>query len=111
MIPEINKTYSYFDDGKIRYSRMDKVLITEVIPFDKIDKETLSIWQKESIRCDWLYRGNTDFFIKGHLKEENHETIFVRDIDNNWFSMGWFGGTLDVDNSLTESLGLNRSNK
>lgn len=102
---ELNKTYDYFDDGKIRESRRMPVTIKEIIPFDKIDEETLSLWEEEVEECDWLYAKQTDFFIKGKLKlgdDKNEDVIFVRTINNNdgWFSMGWWGGRLDVDGSL-----------
>ena len=38
---ELNKTYDYFDDGKIRESRRLPVTIREIIPFSEIDSETL----------------------------------------------------------------------
>lgn len=49
------------DDGKIRESRKLNVTITDIIPFDKIDSETLSIWKEEVEDCDWLYKKETDF--------------------------------------------------
>ncbi|MFA7307604.1 MAG: hypothetical protein WC026_13130 [Hyphomicrobium sp.] len=105
---EIGKTYNYFDDGKINESRKIPVLITEIIPFDKIDFETLNLWIEEVEECGWLYAKETDFFVKGTLKiteSKKEEIIFVRTKTNNsWFSMGWWGGILDVDGSLTKLL-------
>lgn len=108
MIPEL-KTYNYFDDGKITQSRMIPVIITEIIPFDKIDEETLEFWKEEVKEIDWVYAKETDYFIKGNLmigRDRIEEVIFVRTINNNdgWFSMGEWGGRLDVDGSLTEYL-------
>ena len=106
-IPQINKTYNYFDDGKIWESRRLPVVIREIIPFEKIDSKTLSIWKDEVENCDWLYAKSTDFFIKGMLElsdDSKVEIIFVRTIDNRdgWFSLGWWAGRLDVDGSLEE---------
>lgn len=53
LCPVLGQTYLYFDDGKIRESRRDEVLIIDVIPFNKIDKETLDMWNDEVKRCDW----------------------------------------------------------
>ena len=63
-IPRLNETYNCFVDGKIRESRKYTVLIKEVIPFDNIDESTLKIWLDDVKRCYWLYKEETDFFIK-----------------------------------------------
>ena len=101
---EINKTYNYFDDGKIWESRRHLVLITEIIPFDKIDSETFHLWQEEVKECDWLYAKETDNFIMGmlDLTDRKEKIVFVRTLNNGWFSMGWWSGRLDVDGKLTE---------
>lgn len=116
-IPVAGETYHYFDDGKIRKSRRHDVTITEVIPFDKVDKETLEDWQSEILipwkleveRCDWLYAKETDYFIKGILHPQSkkynpREVIFVRMVDGGWFSLGWFAGWLDVDGELNKTI-------
>lgn len=107
-LPKINKSYYYFDDGKIKASRRMEVVITEIIPFNEIDTETLESWKEEVEKCDWLYAKETDYFIKADLKVSNDKTekiIFVRTINNNgWFSLGWWGGTLDVDGKLNKNL-------
>lgn len=111
---EIGKTYNYFDDGKIRESRRMPVVITDIIPFNEIDKKTLDIWNEEVIEIDWVYAKETDYFIKGDLQmddEPNGEIekiIFVRTINNGWFSLGWWAGDLDVDGSLTKLLTINK---
>lgn len=104
MIPEINKTYYYFDDGKIRESRRDNVKINEVITFNEIDDGTLTSWEKEVIQCDWLYNKETDYFIKGRLENWKEPVIFVRTIDNGWFSLGFWAGRLDIDGTLNKEL-------
>jgi len=104
MIPEINKEYDYFDDGKINPSRHDKVTITELVRFNKIDKEIKANWQEEVEQCHWLYNKETDYFVKGRLKETKEDVIFVRTLDNGWFSLGWWAGRLDTDGSLIARL-------
>lgn len=106
---ELNKTYDYFDDGKIKKSRIIPVTITEIIPFDNIDNGILSLWQEEVKECDWLYAKGTDYFIKGSLhldNGKNEDVYFVRTInrDDGWFSIGFWGGRLDVDGSLANLL-------
>jgi hypothetical protein len=106
-IPVVGKTYHYFDDGKIKVSRRGEVRITEVIPFQKIDKDTLDKWQEEVEACDWLYAPNTDFFVKGQSTLYDgsiRSMIFVRTIYNDWFSLCWIGGRLDIDGSLNDTL-------
>lgn len=110
-LPEINKTYNYFDDGKIRESRRFPVTITEIIPFDMVDENTHTTWEMEHNQCDWLYAKTTDYFIKGIIKEDTpdykqeFDVIFARTIDGGWFSLGWWSGRLDVNGSLTKMLG------
>ena len=105
-LPEIGKTYHYFDDGKIRLSRREEVIITEIIPFNEIDSETLREWKEEVIECHWLYAKETDYFIKANLKIEKdlYYLVFVRTLDNRWFSLGWWAGVLDVDGTLNNKL-------
>ena len=108
LCPVLGQTYNYFDDGKIRPSRRMRVTITEIIPFSEIDEETLNDWKEEVKQCDWLYAKETDYFVKADLKVSDNKTekiIFVRTINNNgWFSLGWWGGRLDIDGSLDASL-------
>lgn len=104
---ELNKTYNYFDDGKIKESRRMPVIIEETIPFNMIDSETLEIWKDEVEDCYWLYAKETDYFIKGRLElSDMREEIvyFVRTLNNGWFSLGFWGGRLDLDGSLSNSI-------
>lgn len=100
----IGQTYNCFHDGKIKESRKNVVSITDIIKFSDIDSEILNLWIDEVEECSWLYAYKTDYFIKGTMKlyREQYETVyFVRTIDNDWFSIGDYGGRLDIDNSLT----------
>jgi hypothetical protein len=106
-IPIIGQTYYYFDDGKIKLSRRGEVVITEVIPFEKIDEDTLNYWKEEVEACVWLYAQKTDFFVKAESTFSDgsiRTMIFVRTIDNDWFSLGWIGSRLDIDGSLNDTL-------
>jgi hypothetical protein len=98
---EIGKT-NYYDDGKIRESRRSSVIVTDIIPFGKIDKSILNLWSEEVESCGFLYANETDFFISGIL--DNEKIFFVRTIDGGWFSIGYNGGRLDYDGSLTLKL-------
>jgi len=106
MLPILNKTYYSFDDGKIRPSRRSRVVIKEVIPFNEIDQEILIRWKEEVSECDWLYRETTDYFIKAEANQEDigiDETlIFVRCKKDGWFSLGFWGGRLDIDGRLND---------
>jgi hypothetical protein len=112
LLPVLGKIYNYFDDGKIRLSRISEVIITEIIPFAEIDEATLELWKEEIEECHWLYAKETDFFVKGDLKISDNKIekiIFVRTINNNdgWFSLGWWAGRLDIDGSLKALLNEN----
>ena len=100
-IPKIDTIYDYFDDGKIRESRRDSVKITGIIPFNNINLKTFTEWKHEVNVCNWLYKEETDYFIKGYLKESNQDVTFVRCKNNGWFSLGWWAGRLaDKDTKL-----------
>lgn len=99
-VPVVGKEYSYFDDGKINESRHDIATITEVIPYKDIDTQTKTEWVVEFNNCHWLYSKNTDYFIKSHLINANVDVVFVRTKDGGWFSLGWWGGRLDIDGKL-----------
>lgn len=105
MIPEINKNYNCFDDGKIRKSRMYELQITGISKFEDMDdKEYISDWEKEVFGCPWLYNPSTDYFINGYIEELDSEITFVRCVDNGWFSFGLKSCRLDIDGKLTNSL-------
>lgn len=102
-VPEVNKEYHAFDDGKIKPSRHSIVRITEVIPFKECqDNELISNWTVEVTDCYWLYAQDTDYFVKAEWDDET--SYFVRTTDGGWFSLGWFGARLDVDGKLYESM-------
>ena len=106
-LPEIGKTYNCFDDGKVKKSRMCQVVITEIIPFEKSDKELLELWEEKGLPSYWLFE-KTDYFIKFKSTEFKDEPngVFARTKNTGWFGLGnyWNSGRLDVDGSLTESL-------
>ena len=104
---KINNTYAYFDDGKIKVSRKHDVTIVDIIPFDEIYHDILELWKEEVCLSSHLYSKETDFFLKGILDIDDNKTeeiYFVRTLDNGWFSLGFWGGRLDVDGSLTKKL-------
>jgi hypothetical protein len=108
-IPIVGKTYHYFDDGKIKVSRRGKVVITDVIPFENIDEETLIQWKEAVEQCFWLYAPKTDFFVKAESTFSDGSgcigtMIFVRTIIGYWFLLGNRAGVLDIDGSLNEQL-------
>jgi hypothetical protein len=109
---EINKVYNYFDDGKIKESRKVPVLIKEIIPFEDIDSETYLLWIEELEQHTHLYKQETDYFIKGDLQLDAitiEKIVFVRTLENGWFSIGIWGGRLDFDFSLTKKLNDKKS--
>ena len=104
-IPEVGKTYNCFDDGKISESRLYTVDVVAVIPYNKVDSETLDIWKHCVKESYWLFAKDTDFFVKTENGEDG-DAVFTRTTDGGWFSMGGFmnSGRMDVDGSLTEYL-------
>lgn len=108
---ELDKTYDYFDDGKINESRRLPVKITHITSFNQVDKDTLNEWLQEVKECPWLYAKETDYFLFGELQTKDffkdsvcERVVFVRTINHGWFSLGFWGGRLDIDGKLKESL-------
>ena len=105
-VPEINKTYNCFDDGKISISRLYTVDVTEVVAFDGADAGTISEWRLAVEEYSWLFAKTTDFFVFTENGENEDDAIFVRTLDGGWFSIGDFmnSGRLDVDKTLIKNL-------
>ncbi len=99
-LPIIGKTYDYFDDGKIKPSRRDKVKILGIFDFFSAHPDIVEDWSDEVLEYDWLYATETDYFIIGFLEEVQERVTFVRDVDGGWCSLGYWGGRLDIDGSL-----------
>jgi hypothetical protein len=108
-IPNIGEIYNCFDDGKIRESRLYTVKVTNIIPAEKINNNICYMWNEEVKQCDWLYSPETDFFVITE-NQDGEEEIFVRTIDNEWFSIGSFlgCGIMDIDGELTKRIMKNK---
>ena len=91
-LPELYKKYDCYDDGKITESRKYQVLITDIIPFDKADKDLKNQYKQFLIDWDFvhLYAKETDYFIFAVSYEQwlPQVEIFVRTLDGGWFGMG-----------------------
>lgn len=104
-IPEIGKTYAFFDDGKTGFSRRYKATVTGIIPLHLIREkypELYYSWQRETICTHNLYANSTDYFVECSIpKYDDGFVYFVRDKNDDWFSIdyphGWMSGLLDVD--------------
>lgn len=104
-IPEIGKTYAFFDDGKTGLSRRYKATVLDTIPskvVEELDPELFAGWKENLDKADFLYAPITDFFIKCSIpKYDDSFVYFVRDKKDDWFSIdyphAWTSGLLDVD--------------
>lgn len=108
-IPELNKEYHIFDDGKIRPSRHYLAKIVEIIPFNECKDESLiEAWKENSKKSWWLFETETDYFIKATSLYDENPLYFVRTQDGGWFSIDypdiWMGTRLDIDGSLYKIL-------
>jgi len=104
MVPEANKEYHTFDDGKISPSRHAITKVLEVIPFEIAEPWLVESWKKNVEECYWLYDKETDYFIKTEFEDEEDPSYFVRTTDGGWFSIGWWGARLDVTGKLYEDM-------
>lgn len=103
-VPEANKEYHTFDDGKISPSRHAITKVLEVIPFEIAEPWLIESWKKNVEECYWLYDKETDYFIKTEFEDEEDPSYFVRTTDGGWFSIGWWGARLDVTGKLYEGM-------
>jgi hypothetical protein len=103
-VPEVNKEYHTFDDGKISPSRHAITKVLEVIPFEIAEPWLIESWKKNVEECYWLYDKETDYFIKTEFEDEEDPSYFVRTTDGGWFSIGWWGARLDVTGKLYEGM-------
>lgn len=131
MIPEVNKQYHFFDDGKISSSRHYIATITKILTKeeakninfelteyfhtddgdDYYDYKTslYDIWQGEIKEYYWLIAEDTDYIVEASIPDYDENLIyFVRTKDGGWFSMNiqssWQGGRLDIDGKLYKIL-------
>lgn len=111
-IPEIGKTYAFFDDGKTGPSRRYKATITGIIPFHLVKEKFPDLyyrWKSEVTTAAYLYAMETDYFVECSIpRYENIDDFvyFVRDVNSDWFSIdfphNWMGGLLDVDGEYSK---------
>lgn len=104
IVPEVNKEYHAFDDGKISPSRHDVIKVLEVIPFEIAEPWLIESWKKNVEECYWLYDKKTDYFVKTECEGEEDPSYYVRTTDGGWFSIGWWGARLDVTGKLYEGM-------
>ena len=127
-VPVKGNTYHFFDDGKISPARHHIATVEDVFTFEEgehlfvnaivdydydrnkvvYDKVPLSeVWQKQMLRCYWLFNEDNDYFIKCTIPTYDKDPIyFCRDKGGGWFSLDvtntWQGGQLDVNEELYE---------
>ena len=114
LIPDIGKTYMFYDDGKISRCRQDRARVLRVIT--KEDAEEIFIptyydddfnlttikqdieptgsvslydkWLLSKKEYDWIFANDTDYFIECSIPKYDENTIwFTRTKSGNWFSM------------------------
>ena len=104
-IPEIGKTYAFFDDGKTGFSRRYKATVLGIVPFHLIKTkypELYCRWKSEIVGTTDLYANSTDYFVECLIpKYDDGFVYFVRDTKDGWYSIdfphNWMSGLLDVD--------------
>lgn len=103
MIPQIDKTYKCFDDGKVNRGRMYEVTIRELVPFKEMtDELILDIW-KDCSTDSSLFSEETDYFCLCYDDPDEELEVFVRTKNGGWFGISnkfLVGGRLDIDGSL-----------
>lgn len=106
-VPKVGDVFPFFDDGKIKPTRLYKATVTKVIKKWHAPLKVRRAWRRERKECYWLYAANTDYFIYCSIpKYDKKPVIFVRTINGGWFSFDfpafWMSGLLDVDGTARE---------
>lgn len=109
LIPKVNQTCMFFDDGKISYSRMYQATVKQVMVYDDAPDKVKKAFERESKTHDWIWNKTTDYIIACDIKDYDNNLIwFARTTDGGWFSMdvdkSWQGGRLDIDGKLEDYL-------
>lgn len=119
ILPEIGKTYNFYDDGKITFNRQYKCKIINVIPYDNASYKIKEQHRALASHYNWIFSPHTDYFIIGKVEDDIIENqVFMRTLKENWFSnaislntkdfniidRGDVGGILDVDGVITKEL-------
>lgn len=113
-LPEVGKTYAFFDDGKSGFSRRYKAKVVAIFTRKEIEQNEANLyaaWLEQKENCDWIYADMTDYFIKCDIPSYDKNPVwFVRTHEGGWFSIDypnwWMCGRLDVDGSKCEQIGL-----
>ena len=108
-IPELNREYHIFDDGKIKPSRHYTALIKDYIPFEECtDEGLLNAWREQASECNHLFAEFTDYFVVAISDYDANPLYFVRTNGGGWFSLDypnwWMGARLDIDGSLYKQM-------
>ena len=110
-IPEVGKTYHFWDDGKTSLSRHYFAKVERVVPMKHVRKKMRCLyfaWVTESINCYWVYATKSDYAVCCSIKEYDKSPVwFFRTKGGGWFSIDyprtWMSGRLDVENKTYES--------
>lgn len=132
-LPKVGDILPCYDDGKVRPSRLYKVEVVDVIPFEEglkrefetvVDdyygntrfiKAPLSMaWERAYKDTDWIYNEATDYFIvTTNGNEYEPYEVFARTKNGGWFSFPiknyMTAGELDSDMAYFNAWGTSKS--
>jgi hypothetical protein len=122
-VPEINKSYKFYADGKITATRQYDATIESVLSFnDSLDYQVHSYMLENTVLVDayrfamrdqsdhmQIFAPETDYFIGCKIPNYSDNTVwFCRDTKGGWASLAledyWQAGVLDVDGEMTKQL-------
>lgn len=104
-IPQIGKTYHFYDDGKTSESRHYFAKVERIVPIKYVRRRMKDLtwaWRSEAIHASHLFATISDYAIAATIKGyEDHCIVwFFRTKDGGWFSIDyphfWMSGRLDV---------------
>lgn len=110
-VPEKGKTYHFFDDGKIGFSRHYLATVEKVVPMKYVRKKMRRLyiaWVHAAISCYWVYAAKSDYAVKCSIEKFDDNPIwFFRTKNGGWFSIDypnfWMSGELDITGEFFKS--------
>ena len=102
---KIGDKFNCYDDGKVRVSRQDVVIIKDIIPIEKWDEDQWSKINESLIDDEEWAKGVDHKVCLIGVNSEGKEDIFLKTRYESWFSIDeWGSGLLDVNEQFTEML-------
>ena len=78
-LPEVDKKYKHYDDGKISDTREYTVVVTNIVKFEDAPKEIVEKWKSElENKYHTPLYSETDYFVFAKNLENEEKYVYAR---------------------------------